>query len=138
MKHLTNLKVYYADTDAYGVAWHGTYARWFEIGRTEFCEILGVHLDELQAQNVVFPVINLNISYKIPARLNDEIIIETSIEKMSATVCTFVQTIKNKLTGNVNAVAKVDIVAVDCNGKLYRRIPAEIKEIFEGAYECKD
>ena len=32
MKHTDELRVYYADTDAYGVVWHGAYLRWLEAG----------------------------------------------------------------------------------------------------------
>ena len=34
-------KIYYADTDAYGVVWHGAYLRWLEKGRCDFSEELG-------------------------------------------------------------------------------------------------
>ena len=33
MKNILEEKVYYADTDAYGVVWHGTYLRWMEKGK---------------------------------------------------------------------------------------------------------
>ena len=41
MKHIFETKVYYADTDAYGVVWHGTYLRWMEKGRVDLCDMLG-------------------------------------------------------------------------------------------------
>ncbi len=37
-------KVQYADTDAYGVVWHGTYLRWMEAGRVEWLFSKGVEL----------------------------------------------------------------------------------------------
>ena len=40
MKHTFEQKVYYSDTDAYGVVWHGSYLRWLEMGRVEYCEDL--------------------------------------------------------------------------------------------------
>ncbi len=48
MKHEFTHRVYYADTDAYGVVWHGTYLRWMEMGRVELCDKLGLDLVELK------------------------------------------------------------------------------------------
>ena len=44
MKHTFEQRVYYSDTDAYGVVWHGTYLRWMEAARVEFCRVLGIDL----------------------------------------------------------------------------------------------
>ena len=73
MKNILKQKVYYSDTDAYGVVWHGSYLRWLEMGRIEFGETMGLNLPEQQAQDIVLPVVNLNIRYKASARLNDEV-----------------------------------------------------------------
>ena len=37
----TAVKVRYAETDAQGVVYHGSYVVWFEVGRTEYCEAPG-------------------------------------------------------------------------------------------------
>ena len=55
MKHTFEQKVYYSDTDAYGVVWHGSYLRWLEMGRVEYCEDLGLNLIELEKQDIVMP-----------------------------------------------------------------------------------
>ena len=47
MKNIFEQKIYYADTDAYGVVWHGAYLRWLEKGRCDFSEELGFNLAEL-------------------------------------------------------------------------------------------
>ena len=73
--HILKNKVYYSDTDAYGVVWHGSYLRWLEAGRVEWCEMLGHNLIDLENQNIVLPVTNLNVRYKASAKLNDNIII---------------------------------------------------------------
>ena len=38
MENVLNFKVQYADTDAYGVVWHGSYLRWMEEGRVKLLE----------------------------------------------------------------------------------------------------
>ena len=77
MKHTFEQKVYYSDTDAYGVVWHGSYLRWLEMGRVEYCEDLGLNLIELEKQDIVMPVTNMNIRYKASGRLNDIVVVDT-------------------------------------------------------------
>ena len=46
--------------------------------------------------------------------------------------------IKNKDTDKVYILADFDIVAVNNEGKLYRRIPEILKNKLQEAMECKD
>ena len=136
MKHTFEQKVFYSDTDAYGVVWHGAYLRWLEMGRVFWCESAGHNLVDLKNQDIVMPVTNLNIRYKKSARLNDDIIIETSIAKFNNLSVTFRQVIKSKETGVVFIEAEVDVVAISNDGKLYRRMPAILAETFEKEIKC--
>lgn len=133
MKHNYEQKVYYSDTDAYGVVWHGSYLRWLEMGRVEFGEELGIILPELVEQNIAMPVVNINLRYKASAKLNDEIIIETSIQKLNALSVTFEQKIKDKNSDKTFVEAVIDVVAIDNDGKLYRKMPKVLTDAFEKA-----
>lgn len=137
MKYIFEQKVYYSDTDAYGVVWHGSYLRWLEMGRIELCELMGYKLLELQSQNIALPVVNINVRYKSSAKLNDEMIIETFIQKFNSLSVTFEQKILNKNTGKVFIEALVDVVAIDNNGKLYRKMPKILFEAFEKALKTE-
>ena len=130
-------KIYYADTDAYGVVWHGAYLRWLEKGRCDFSEELGFNLVELVKQDIALPVANMNVKFKASAKLNDILIVETWISKLTSLCVTFSQSIKNKNTGVVYILADFDVVAVNNQGKLYRRIPENLKMKLEEALECK-
>ena len=123
MKHIFEQTVYYGDTDAYGVAWHGSYLRWMEQARVEFCREINLNLVDMKKNNIMIPVTNLNIRYKASAMLDDKIVVETEITEMSSLVVQFTQTIKHKETGKVFTIGKVDVVAVTNEGKIYRRIP---------------
>lgn len=137
MKHEFTHRVYYADTDAYGVVWHGTYLRWMEMGRVELCDKLGLDLVELKKQDIAIPVTNMNVRYKASAKLDDRIIVETWISKLSPITVTFGQIIKNASTGQTFIVAEFETVAVNNDGKIYRRMPELLKNAFENAVEVK-
>ena len=131
MKHVYEQKVFYADTDAYGIAWHGSYVRWLEAGRCLWCDKMGYPLTVLDAQDIVLPVVNINIRYKSSAKFNDDIIIETWLDKYSKVSASFKQVIKSKETGRTFVEATVDIVAVHKDGKLYRQMPELLTAIFD-------
>lgn len=135
MKHELEQKVYYSDTDAYGVVWHGSYLRWLEMGRVELCGKMGHSLIHLQEQSITLPVVNINVRYKASARLNDELKVETSIKKYSSLSVTFEQKIIEKNSGKTFVEALVDVVAIDNNGKLYRKMPQILIDAFEKAVE---
>lgn len=136
MKHTFEQKVYYSDTDSYGVVWHGSYLRWLEMGRVEYCENLGLNLIDLQNQDIVLPVTNLNIKYKSSAKLNDEILVETEITGLKSYSVTFKQVIKSKETGKTYVEADVTVVAINSDGRLYRKMPDVLSEKFEEVLKC--
>jgi acyl-CoA thioester hydrolase len=49
--------VRYAETDQMGVAWHGSYFAWFEVGRTDLLRERGMTYRELEQQDLQLPVI---------------------------------------------------------------------------------
>ena len=67
MKNIFETNIYYADTDAYGVVWHGAYLRWMEKGRCDFSEALGFNLAELVKQDIALPVANMNVKFGHPS-----------------------------------------------------------------------
>ncbi len=133
MQHNDEIRVYYADTDAYGVVWHGAYLRWLEAGRIEFTDkVLGLDLKQMQEEGCVLPVVELNVKYKVSARLDDNLILSTEIEQLRPSAIVFRQTLKNKDTGVVNIVATVTCVAVDTKtNKMFRRLPEYITKPYE-------
>lgn len=131
MKHSFEQKVYYSDTDAYGVVWHGSYLRWLEMGRVEYCETLGLNLLDLIKRDIVLPVINMNIRYKASGKLNDVVIIETSVSKVTPVTVVFEQKIKNKESGKMFLRAEFEVAAIHNDGGLYRRMPDILKTAFE-------
>ena len=130
MKHAFKQKVYYSDTDSYGVVWHGSYLRWLEMGRVDLCAQTGKTVNELASQNVVFPVAEINIKYKASAKLDDEVLISTEIVDKSRCSITFHQTISDEKQERVYVEATVKVVAIDKSGKLYRSLPEQLNILF--------
>lgn len=127
-EHTQEIRILYSDTDAYGVVWHGAYTKWFEAARVEFIEELGFDVKKLE-ETIVFPVVEMNIRYKSSAKLNDRIIIKTSLKELKPMGMTFEHDVFDKETSALRTVGKTTIVCVEpSTGKLIRRMPSDIFE----------
>lgn len=129
MNHQFKTKVYYSDTDAYRVVWHGAYLRWLEAGRVCLAEKAGHTLVELEDKDIVLPVAEINLKYKQSAKLNDIVTINTEVSEYSRCSVTFYQTVKDENNDKTYIEALVKVVAVNKEGKLYRSLPAEIMDM---------
>lgn len=137
MKHINEVRILYSDTDAYGVVWHGAYIRWLEAGRVELSEMLGIKLEELEKSGITFPVVDMHLRYKSSAWMNERIIIETEISELKNVSVKFLHTIKEKETGKVRVIADTTIVAINKDGKLFRKMPENIYNAYENALKLK-
>jgi len=135
MEHEFKQKVFYSDTDAYGVVWHGSYLRWFEMGRIGLCEDAGYSLSKLYEADVTLPVVELNVRYKSPAKLEDELLILTKLKEISRLSMTFEQKILNADTKKLNVEATVKVVAVHNDGNLYRALPEQMTDFAKKVQE---
>lgn len=82
--HRFALRVYYEDTDAAGIVYYANYLRFAERARTEMLRVTGLVSSELMARaNVVLGVRRCSVDYLRPARLDDELEIETRVVKVS-------------------------------------------------------
>ena len=77
-----NARVYFEDTDSGGVVYHVNYLKFMERARTEWLRSLGLNQVELKKEEkVMFVVRKIDIQYRIPARFNDELLIQTNCFK---------------------------------------------------------
>ena len=122
------IKVYYEDTDASGRVYHSNYLKYFERGRTDFLYSLGFnHKTLLERYELYFVVKACDINFKKPAYFEDELVVETNIEKISKVKIIFQQTLKKE---NVIIVdSKITITSININGKI-TKMPNEMLEKF--------
>ena len=78
--HRTTYRVIYGDTDNMGQAYYGNYFRWFEIGRSEMFRDLGLSYKEVEDNGIYLPVSEAHCKYSSPARYDESLVIETSVD----------------------------------------------------------
>jgi acyl-CoA thioester hydrolase len=76
----TRVRVRYAETDQMGVVYHANYLIWFEVGRVEFIRQLGLDYKSMeQEEGCGIAVVDARLRYKLPARYDDELIVQTQL-----------------------------------------------------------
>lgn len=79
--HTTNLRIRYSETDQMGVVYHGNYAQFFEIGRTEWLRSMGVTYKDMENTGIMLPVISLTCNFKKSALYDDLLTVTTFLVK---------------------------------------------------------
>ena len=70
------VRVYYEDTDAAGVVYYANYLKFMERARTEWLAAMGFPLAVFEREHgVVFAVHRCEIDFRLPARLNDDLVV---------------------------------------------------------------
>lgn len=93
---VTYLRVRYSETDQMGIVYYGNYAQYLEQGRTDWLRSLGFTYKYMEENQVMLPVINLNIDYKKPAKYDDLLTIKTSLLEIPSVKIKFYYEIQNQ------------------------------------------
>ena len=115
----------YEDTDAGGVVYYANYLRYMERGRNQYLRELGRSIRQYQDAGILFIVVEVNVKYRSPAGLDDDLVIETWIEEGRRSSVTFGQRV---LREGEDGVLVEGTVKVACIGENLRprRLPEEL------------
>lgn len=69
------LRIRYTECDPMGLAHHASYITWLEMARTELLRSCGVSYADLERAGILLVVTKVTVSYKAPARYDDQIVI---------------------------------------------------------------
>ena len=129
--HNLPIRIYYENTDAGGVVYHAQYLNFFERARTEFLRSLSFSQESLLRDKIAFVVKKIEIDYKIPARLDDLLNVETNIIDIKKASILFQQKL---LKDNLClSEAKVLVACVDLNRMKPIAVPQEIYQAMQQA-----
>ena len=124
--HVLPVRVYFEDTDFSGLAYHGSYVRWCERGRSDWLRLLNVHHNELigGSDPAAFVVRRLTIDYLKPARIDEALEVVTSLASLTAATLALNQDVRRD--GTVLAKAAVLVVLLNSKGRPVR-LPAQLR-----------
>ncbi|MFC3126223.1 tol-pal system-associated acyl-CoA thioesterase [Pseudoroseomonas globiformis] len=133
--HRWPIRVYFEDTDAGGIAYHASYVRWAERGRTESLRAIDLpHQLMIQRHASLLVVRRLEVEYVAPARLDDYLLVETRIRRLRGASLDLDQDVVEE-GGAVKARLKVGLVCVQAEGMRPVAIPEPWRTAFAEALE---
>jgi len=115
-------RVRYGETDQMGVVYHGNYAQYFEIGRTEWLRKIGFSYKEMEKNGIMLPVVDLSIKYKKSACYDDLIKVKTRLVKKPTAKIEFEYEIVNE-NNEILTTGNSVLVFMDVNKNRPTRCP---------------
>ncbi|MBM3550917.1 MAG: tol-pal system-associated acyl-CoA thioesterase [Alphaproteobacteria bacterium] len=129
--HRTTIRVYYEDTDFSGLVYHASYLRFMERARTEMLRALGLDqralLDGAAGAPIFFVVRSMDIDFRRPATMDDELTVETEALRLGGASLSLEQRVLRQEELLVSA--KVTVVCVEAGRA--RRFPPDVRAKFE-------
>ena len=84
-EHRFALTVYFEDTDAYGIVYYANYLKFMERARSDMIRAVGVdQAAELKRTGSAYAVVEVDIRYKKPGRLGDDLLVVSTVEQVRA------------------------------------------------------
>lgn len=128
-RHYYAVRVYYEDTDLSGITYHANYLRWFERARSDLLRMLEIDQREaIEAGEGAYAVSEINLKYLRPAKLDDDVVIETTCTELGAASCRMHQIAWRGTDKLAEATLRVGFISLEGRP---RRQPAEWREAFQ-------
>ena len=87
-RHLYAVRAYYEDTDLSGIVYHANYLRWFERARSDLLRRLDIdQRAAIESGEGAYALSEVNLKYLRPAKLDDDVLIETRCTELKAASC---------------------------------------------------
>jgi acyl-CoA thioester hydrolase len=118
LKDRTEVKVRFGEVDSMGIVWHGNYVKYIEEGRESFGKRYGISYLDIYANNVMAPVVNMNIDFKKQVQYGDVLVIETEFINQVAAKFVFNYKIFRKSDNELVATAQSTQVFIDLNREM--------------------
>src|SRR5215217_5490733 len=84
-EHRFALSVYFEDTDAYGIVYYANYLKFMERARSDMIRAVGVDQGaELRATGSAYAVVEVDIKYRRPGQLGDDLLVVSTVEEVRA------------------------------------------------------
>lgn len=116
--HVTEHRVRFHELDPYDHVNHAMYVTYFEIGRVDALESVGLGLDRLKADGFHFVISKLNVRFRQAARGGEVLAIHTTVSTFGRASTVWTQEIRRG--DELIATAEVTVAVTDAAGKLTR------------------
>ena len=121
------VRVGYVDTDQGGVVHHSVYLRWLEQARVEYLREYGIAYRDLEYdEEFALPVAEAKLKYRLPAKFDEELDIETRIGRLSRATIRFDYVVRRAPT-DVICEAEILLACIKLPGGRLRSLPEGLR-----------
>lgn len=131
MENKITIQVRSTEIDVNGHVNNAKYLEYFEWGREDFYERMGLHYDRLFAENIITVTVNININYRKEAYQNDMLTIVSRSGVIGNTSFTITQDLIRESDQALIADAHVTLVTVQADTRKKTPVPDLIRQYFE-------
>lgn len=121
------IRVYLEDTDAGGIVYYVNYLKYMERSRTEWLRTTGFDFNALIACKLQFVVHSMQADYHMPAKMDDELNVTTTLEKVARTYILFAQEVRRQ--ESVLCSAKVKVACISSETLRPKPMPRSLFEV---------
>ena len=125
------IRVYIEDTDAGGIVYYVNYLKFMERARTEYMRSLSFGKNDIFSSDLMFVVHSLTSEYKLPAKLDDQLIATARVVKAGKANMVMEQMVFRQTSAGSRELlcqAEVKLACVDKISIKPKRMPAEMIE----------
>ena len=128
--YISKLKIRYSEVDRQNIVYNSHYLTYYDISLSEMLDSLFDQEEYIKKTNNEFHTVAVQLNFKNPARLNDEISIYTAIKKIGNSSITFTQEIYRD--GSDELINEAEIIWVNTNQDEMKpaSIPEDLKNKF--------
>ena len=124
------LRVRWAECDAQGIAFNGSYMNYLEVAQAEYFRSLGINLYPLAEQGYFdTATVKAILEFKAPARLDQVIDIYTRVSHLGTTSIAMVMEIYPEESDLLIAKAEMIYVHYDASRGTSRQVPDDIRTL---------
>ncbi|MCC6753054.1 MAG: acyl-CoA thioesterase [Saprospiraceae bacterium] len=135
IRHETQIRVRYSETDQMGYVYYGNYAQYYEIARVEAMRAAGIRYADLEREyGIWLPVVSMNVRYLRPAAYDDLLTLRTFVHPIEGSHLRFDTEVFNEGGQLLNA-ARVTLCFVDSVTRKRTSAPAWIIQKLAGTIE---
>lgn len=121
-----DLRPRYGEVDQMGYVYHANYVSYCHQARTELMRNLGIHDRALEENQIMLPVISINLRYLKAAKYDELLTIQTTLREMPKTRAVFEFEIRNEANEKI-CTAVSEVVFVDSISRKPMKVPEMIR-----------
>ena len=125
-----SLTVFCEDTDFQGIVYHANYLKYFERARTQFLIDQNISQISLASSSLAFVIRDINLRYLTPAKLEDKLVVSSSVQCISRARLLFSQQIINPKNDTIICRGEIEVCFLDLSKNKPKSFPENLLKIF--------